>query len=149
MLFEKEKTQLRLECNTKSDWIKVINSYKEKLNKTPKEIYRSPPPCSHDQGEYGNCSCHGSYHDNYHYTELENTIKYLYSLANSFCDKCSNGLLLPPNAAFCYSCGEKKEYSNPFHTNCPNYSIKFKFCPDCANPCSPTTIPNLKAMTPV
>ena len=136
----KEETELRHQCPTKSHWIKLIESKKEKLSKTPKEHYSSPPPCSHNQGEYGNCSCTGSYYTNYEYTSLENEIKFLFSLANQFCDQCSEVPLLPSNAAFCYRCGNAKVYSPPAHSNCKNFSLKFKYCPDCAQPTTPLTL---------
>ena len=112
---------------TRDDWEAKLKELQQKLSKTPKTRWRGPPPCNHNQSEYGDCTCYGSEDENWEYQDIEQQIK-KHLQAGQFCD-C--GRLIEPDFAHCPSCGQKAVVSLFAHTNCKNWTMTFKFCPDC------------------
>jgi len=117
--------------HNKMEWIARLKELEDKLARTPAQLERQPPPCTHDKNnDYGNCTCRSTYYENYEYTSLERQIKEHLQTGRF----CSCGRLMELDFVHCPSCGKKPAFTTAPHRGCTNWKATLKFCPDCGKP---------------
>lgn len=120
-----------MSIKTKTQWKEAVEKAQEELKHIPKETeVPNYTTCTHDRGEYGNCTCVPSYVSNWKWGQKERELRDLLS-TYVFCE-C--GRRTKPHHSYCPSCGAKAKSSMALHKGCTHWNPQLRFCPDCAQP---------------